>query len=88
MTKEIFLYGLLKLKEQEGDNTISFDTIQEKVGLVFCMQDFETIEMLKHLASDYSEYFTYSDVAGIKQVQFTKDLDVKQVLDDYYGTDI
>lgn len=88
VTKEIFLYGLLKLKEQEGDNTISFDTIQERVGLVFCMQDFETIEMLKLLARDYSQYFAYSDVAGIKQVQFTKDLEVKQVLDDYYGKDI
>ena len=88
VTKEIFLYGLLNLKEQEGDNTIPFDTIQERVGLVFCMQDFETIEMLKQLASEYSEYFAYSDVAGIKQVQFTKDLDVKQVLDNYYGKDI
>jgi hypothetical protein len=88
VTSDIFLYGLLKLKEQEGDNTISFDTIQEKVGLVFCMQDFETIEMLKLVASEYSQYFAYSDVAGIKQVQFTKDLDVKQVLDNYYGKDI
>ena len=88
VTKEIFLYGLLKLKEQEGDNTISFDTIQEKVGLIFCMHDFETIEMLKQLAKEYNQYFAYSDVAGIKQVQFTKDLDAKQVLDDYYGTDI
>jgi len=88
ITKEIFLYGLLKLKEQEGDNTISFDTIQERVGLVFCMQDFETIEMLKQLANDYSQYFAYSDVAGIKQIQFIQDLDVKQVLDDYYGKDI
>ena len=85
VTKEIFLYGLLKLKEKEGDKSIPFDTIQERVGLVFCMQDFETIEMLKQLASDYSQYFAYSDVAGIKQVQFIKDLDVKQVLDDYYG---
>lgn len=88
VTKEIFLYGLLKLKVQEGDNTIPFDTIQERVGLVFCMQDYETIEILKLLASDYSQYFAYSDVAGIKQVQFTKDLDVKQVLDNYYGKDI
>ena len=85
VTKEIFLYGLLKLKEKEGDKSIPFDTIQERVGLVFCMQDFETIEMLKQLTSDYSQYFAYSDVAGIKQVQFIKDLDVKQVLDDYYG---
>ena len=88
VTKEIFLYGLLKLKAQEGDNTIAFDTIQENVGLVFCMQDFETIEMLKELSSEYSQYFTYSDVAGIKQVQFTKDLDAFQVLDNYYGKDM
>lgn len=88
VTKEIFLYGLLMLKEQEGDNTISFDTIQERVGLVFCMQDYETIEMLKLLANEYNQYFAYSDVAGIKQVQFIKELDVKHVLDNYYGTDI
>ena len=88
VTKEIFLYGLLKLKKQQGDNTIPYDTIQEKIGLVFCMQDFETIEMLKQLASDYSQYFAYSDVAGIKQIQFTKELDVKRVLDNYYGKDI
>ena len=88
VTKEIFLYGLLKLKDKEGDNTIAFDTIQENVGLVFCMQDFETIEMLKQLSSEYSQYFTYSDVAGIKQIQFTKDLDAFQVLDNYYGKDI
>ncbi len=85
---EIFLYGLLKLKEEEGDNTIPFETIQEKVGLVFCMQDFETIEMLKQLTSEYRQYIAYSDVAGIKQVQFTKDLEVKQVLDNYYGKNI
>ena len=82
------LYGLLKLQEFEGDNTIAFDTIQDSVGLAFCMQDSETIEMLKNLASEYSQYFAYSDVAGIKQVQFTKDLDVKQVLDSYYGKNI
>ena len=88
VTKEIFLYGILKLKEQEGDNTISFDTIQEKVGLVFCMQDFETIEMLQQLANEYSKYFAYSDVAGIKQIQFTKDLNPQKVLDNYYGKNI
>lgn len=35
--------------------------------------------MLKQLSSEYSQYFTYSDVAGIKQIQFTKDLDAYQV---------
>ena len=88
VTKEIFLYGLLKLREQEGDNSIPFNTIQERVGLVFCMRDFETIKMLKQIASEYSQYIAYSDVAGIKQIQFIKDLDVKEVLDNYYGKDI
>ncbi len=88
VTNEIFMFALLRLKESEGDNTISFDTVQERVGLAFCMQDFETIEMLKQLANKYKRYLSYSDVAGIKQVQFTKDLDSKQVLNDYYGTDI
>ncbi len=88
VTKEVFLYGLLKLKEREGDNTISFDTIQDNVGLVFCMQDYETVGMLKSLSTIYGEYLNYSDVAGIKQIQFTAELDYKKVLDDYYGSDI
>jgi hypothetical protein len=52
------------------------------------MQDYETVEMLKSLSSIYSKYFNYSDVAGIKQVQFTAELDYKKVLNDYYGSDI
>ena len=88
VTKEVFLYALLKLKEREGDNTISFDTIQDHVGLVFCMQEHETVEMLKSLAQAYSNYLSYSDVAGIKQVQFTTELHYESVLGDYYGSNI
>jgi len=88
VNKEVFLYGLLKLKEHDGDNTISFDSIQEKVGLIFCMQDYETIDMLKALAEEYNEYFVYSDVAGIKQVQFIKNLNAEKVLNNYYGQNI
>lgn len=82
---EIFLYALLKLKEQECDNTIAYETIQDKVGLAFCMQDYETIEMLKLLAKDYSNYLSYSDNAGIRMMQFTNELNKEQVLIDYYG---
>ncbi len=85
VTSEIFLYALLRLKDREGDNTISFEAIQDSIGLAFCMQDHETIAMLKQLADKYSQYVTYSDVAGIKQVQFTDELSCKQVLDAYYG---
>lgn len=88
VTKEVFLYALLKSKEREGDNTLSFDTIQDHVGLAFCMQEHETIEMLKSLASTYSNYLNYSDVAGIKQVQFTAELSYESILGDYYGSNI
>ena len=74
--------------EKEGDNTISYETIQDKVGLIFCLHDFETIELLKSLSEEYSKYLSYSDIAGIKQVQFTSELDSNTILDNYYGSNI
>ena len=88
VTKEIFMYALLKLKEREGDNTLSYDTVQDEIGLEFCMQDYETIEMLKLLAKDYSKYVSYNDNSGIRIVQFTKELSKEQVLNDYYNAHI
>ena len=86
--KEVFLYALLMLKEREGDNTLSYDTIQDEIGLTFCMQDIETIEMLKLLSKDYSQYVSYNDNAGIRIVQFTNDLNKERVLNDYYNAHI
>lgn len=88
VTKEIFMYALLMLKEREGDNTIAYETIQDEVGLAFCMQDHETIEMLKQLSKDYSRYMSYIDNAGIRMLQFTKYLDKEQVLNDYYEKNV
>ena len=87
VSESIFLYALLCLKE-EGDNTIPYETIQENIGLAFCMQDHETIDMLKRLSFDYSKYMTYNDVAGIRQIQFIETLDPQFVLDQYYDTNI
>jgi len=86
--KEIFLYALLMLKEREDDNTLSYDIIQNEIGLAFCMQDIETIEMLKLLSKEYSQFLSYNDNAGIRIVQFTNDIDKKQVLNDYYNAHI
>ncbi len=83
VTKEVFMYGLLNLKD--NDNTIAYETIHEQLGLLFCMNDAETIDMLKELAKIYSKYMIYSDVAGIRQVQFIGELDPFKVLDDYYA---
>ena len=48
------------------------------------MSDGETIDMLKRLAKDYTNEMAYSDVAGIRQIQFTNDIDPMIVLDRYY----
>ena len=85
---EIFMYGLIKLKERTQDNTIPLDTIHNQVGLVFCMSDYETIVMVKQVAEKYKQYMSYNDIAGVRQIQFTKDLDWKKVLDDYYEKSI
>ena len=82
VTPEIFLFALLMTKD-ETDNSISYDTLYE-LGLMFCMTDLDVIDMLKYLSEEYSESLTYSDVAGIRQLQFTKQMDAKQVLEKYY----
>lgn len=52
--------------------------------MIFCMTDLETIEMLKLISERYSNHVTYSDVAGIRQMQFTNEIEPFTVLNDYY----
>lgn len=79
---EIFLFAILSTKE-DSDNSIPYDTLHE-LGLIFCMTDLEVIDMLKVLSEKYSDSLTYSDVAGVRQLQFTKQMKGQQVLDIYY----
>lgn len=78
---EIFLYGLLVMKGK--DNSIPFDMLQE-LGLIFCMTDLETIDMLRLLSERYSDVLYYSDVAGIRQVQMIKQVEPRDILSKYY----
>lgn len=82
VVKEIFMYALLTIKGR--DNSISYETIRDSIGLIFCMTDCEIIAILKQLSADYSDYMTYNDIAGVRQVQFVKQLNRIQVLNDYY----
>ena len=82
VTPAIFLFALLMIKE-ENDNSIPYDTLRE-LGLIFCMTELEVTDMSKKLSEMYSDTMTYSDVAGIRQLQFTKQMDAKQVLEKYY----
>ena len=82
VTPEVFLFAVLMYKP-DGDNTIPFDLLQD-IGLVFCMNDLEVIDMLRLLSERYSDSLTYSDVAGIRQLQITQPMDSKQIIERYY----
>ena len=60
-----------------------FDLLQE-VGLIFCMTDLEVIDMLRLLSEKYSASVAYSDVAGIRQLQITQQIDPKVLIEQYY----
>ena len=79
---QIFLYAVLTLKG--NDNTVSYDLLQE-IGLMFCMNDMEVIEMCKVLEAHHIDDLRYSDTAGIRQLQFINPMTCEEVLDKYYG---
>ena len=79
---QVFLYAVIKSKG--ADMTVSYDTLQE-LGLTFCMNDMEVIEMCKTIVEHHEDTMAYSDVAGIRQLHFLKNLNEEEVLDEYYG---
>ena len=78
---EIFLYAIVDRKQ--GELSVSYDMLQD-IGLIFCMSDMEVIDMLKKL-SVMCPKVHYSDVAGVRQLQFTEDITTHQVLESYYS---
>ena len=86
LVQEVFLYALLTIQEESGDRSLPFETVQDSIGLVFCMNEMETVNMLRTLSESYPNVLSYSDVAGIRQIQFTGNAERMNVLDDYYDT--
>lgn len=79
---QIFLYAVLVIKGK--DNTVSYDQLQE-IGLIFCMNDIEVIEMCKTIEAHRVEDVRYTDTAGIRQLQLINELSSEGVLNEYYG---
>ena len=79
---QIFLYAVIKAKGK--DMTVSYDMLQE-LGLMFCMNDMEVIEMSKAIVEHHEDTIAYSDVAGIRQLHFLNNLNEEEVLNEYYG---
>jgi len=78
----IFLYAICRLKG--ADMTVGYDMLQD-IGLMFCMNDMEVIEMCKMIEAHYPDRVRYTDTAGIKQLQFMNEISGKEALDEYYG---
>ena len=64
--------------------TVSYDTLQE-LGLMFCMNDMEVIEMCKVVEAHHIDQVRYTDTAGIRQLQFINEISEEEVLNEYYG---
>ena len=79
---EIFLYAIITMKRK--DNTVSYDLLQD-IGLMFCMNDMEVIDMCKTIESHKKNHVRYSDTAGIRQLQFIDELNSEDILNEYYG---
>ena len=77
----IFLYALLI--KFEGRNSISFEDIAE-LALIFCLTNNDLLNIINHLCDLYPSEIVFSDVAGIKELQFRATLNPIEVLDRYY----
>ena len=81
ITPSVILYALIDTKGD--DNTVSFDMLKE-LSLIFCLSVPELIDIIKTLESKYPSLH-YTDNSGIKNVQFTCELNKFDVLNDYYN---
>ena len=77
----IFLYALLVKFEER--NSISFEDIAE-LALIFCLTNNDLLNIINHLCNLYPSEIVFSDVAGIKELQFRATLNPIEVLDRYY----
>ena len=77
----IILYALIDLKG--NDKTVSFDILQD-ISLLFCMPITELIGIIKKLEKDFPGVIAYNDNSGVRNVQFLRDIDKLEVLDNYY----
>jgi hypothetical protein len=79
---EIFLYAIVDKKG--NDKSVSYNTLLD-VSRMFCMNTEELLLCIKHLTKTYKDYIVFSDNAGIKQLQFLKDLNKTYILNHYFS---
>lgn len=81
LSPDILMYAILE--ERKEDDSVDYDTLQN-IGLMFCLNDMELIALLQLLQERYSDVIRYSDTAGLRQVQFLRNVESMNVLRHYY----
>jgi hypothetical protein len=78
---QIFLYALLS--KFPDSKSISFESMQE-LALTFCLTNNGLLAVIKQLCEAYPKEIVFSDVAGIKELQFRQTITIEAALNDYY----
>lgn len=80
---DIFFFAVLM--EKGKDMAVGYDDTLRRTGLIFCMTERDIITCLKSIAEKYSDYVVYSDIAGVRQLLFIKDIEPEEILKRYYA---
>ncbi|MBR4793328.1 MAG: DUF4007 family protein [Bacteroidaceae bacterium] len=83
LSPDIFFFAVLM--EKGTDTAVGYDDTLRRIGLIFCMTEKDIINCLKSIAEKYSDYVVYSDIAGVRQLLFTKDVASEEILRRYYA---
>jgi hypothetical protein len=80
---EIFFFTVLM--EKGTDTSVTFEDTLKRIGLIYCMTELDIINCLKEIAEKYSDIVVYSDIAGVRQLLFTKEVEPAEILRRYYA---
>lgn len=80
---DIFFFTVLM--EKGTDTSVTFEDTLRRIGLVYCMTELDIINCMKQIAEKYSDFVVYSDMAGVRQLLFTKDVEPAEILRRYYA---
>lgn len=80
---DIFFFTVLMEKGQ--DASVTFEDTLRRIGLIYCMTELDIINSLKDIAEKYSDIVVYSDIAGVRQLLFTKEVEPSEILRRYYA---
>lgn len=79
------IFFLTVLMEKGSDKSVGFEDTLRRIGLIYCMTDLEVVNCLKAIAEKYADSVVYSDIAGVRQLLFTKEVEPDEILRRYYA---